>query len=42
VVLAWVTVRTNRLGPAIFMHSGFNLLAAIVLLVPPELLEQVS
>jgi hypothetical protein len=42
VVLAWVTLRTNRLGPAIFMHSGFNLLAAIVLLVPPELLEQVS
>ena len=40
--LAWVTLRTNRLGPAIFMHSGFNLLAAIVLLVPPELLEPVS
>ena len=40
--LAWVTLRSNRLGPAIFMHSGFNLLAAIVLLVPPELLESVS
>jgi hypothetical protein len=40
--LAWVTLRTNRLGPAIFMHSGFNLLAAIVLLVPPELLEPVT
>lgn len=40
--LAWVTLRTNRLGPAIFMHSGFNLLAAIVLLVPPELLESRS
>ncbi|HEY4584138.1 MAG TPA: CPBP family intramembrane glutamic endopeptidase, partial [Acidimicrobiia bacterium] len=40
--LAWVTLRSNRLGPAIFMHSGFNLLAAIVLLVPPELLEPVS
>ncbi|HET7846484.1 MAG TPA: CPBP family intramembrane glutamic endopeptidase [Acidimicrobiia bacterium] len=39
VALAWVTLRTNRLGPAIFMHSGFNLLAALVLLVPPELLE---
>ncbi len=38
-VLAWVTLRTNRLGPAIFIHSGFNLLAALVLLVPPELLE---
>jgi membrane protease YdiL (CAAX protease family) len=39
VALAWVTIRTNRLGPAIFLHSGFNLLAAIVLLVPPELLD---
>ena len=39
VALAWVTVRSGRLGPAIFMHSGFNLLAAIVLLLPPELLE---
>ncbi|MDP9494109.1 MAG: CPBP family intramembrane metalloprotease [Actinomycetota bacterium] len=38
-ILAWVTLRTNRLGPAIFIHSGFNLLAALVLLVPPELLE---
>jgi hypothetical protein len=42
VALAWVTLRTNRLGPAIFMHSGFNLLAALVLLVPPELLEPVN
>jgi membrane protease YdiL (CAAX protease family) len=42
VALAWVTLRTNRLGPAIFMHSGFNLLAALVLLVPPELLEPAS
>jgi membrane protease YdiL (CAAX protease family) len=42
VALAWVTLRTDRLGPAIFMHSGFNLLAALVLLVPPELLEPVS
>jgi membrane protease YdiL (CAAX protease family) len=36
--LAWVTLRTGRLGPAIFLHSGFNLLAALVLLVPPEYL----
>jgi hypothetical protein len=42
VVLAWVTIRTKRLGPAIFIHSGFNLLAAIVLLLPPELLESVG
>ena len=41
-ILAWVTLRTGRLGPAIFLHSGFNLLAAIVLLIPPELLESVT
>ena len=41
-VLAWVTLRTGRLGPAIFIHSGFNLLAALVLLLPPELLEPIS
>lgn len=37
VILAWVTLRSGRLGPAIFLHSGFNLLAAIVLLLPPDL-----
>jgi hypothetical protein len=31
-VLAWVTLRSGRLGPAIFLHSGLNLLAALVLL----------
>ena len=36
-VLAWVTLRTGRLGPAIFLHSGWNLLAALILLLPPEL-----
>lgn len=41
-VLAWVTLRTKRLGPAIFIHSGFNLLAAVVLLLPPELLESIG
>ena len=41
-VLAWLTLRTKRLGPAIFLHSGWNLLAAVVLLLPPELLEQVG
>jgi membrane protease YdiL (CAAX protease family) len=35
--LATVTVRTGRLGPAIFMHSGYNLLAALVLLIPDSL-----
>ncbi len=38
-VLAWVTLRTGRLGPAIFLHSGWNLLAALVLLLPPEVLN---
>lgn len=39
-VLAHVTLRTDRLGPAIFLHAGFNLLAAMVLLLPEELLDQ--
>ncbi|REK11736.1 MAG: CPBP family intramembrane metalloprotease [Actinobacteria bacterium] len=38
-ILAWVTLRSERLGPAIFLHGGFNLLAAIVLLLPPEVLN---
>jgi uncharacterized protein len=42
VVLAVITQRTGRLGPAIFLHSGWNLLTAFVLLLPTELLEQVS
>jgi membrane protease YdiL (CAAX protease family) len=40
VVLARVTVWRKRLGPAIFIHAGFNLLAILVLFLPPELLEQ--
>lgn len=39
VVLAWVTLRHQRLGPAIFIHSGWNLLTVLVLLLPQELLE---
>lgn len=42
ILLAWMTLRTGRLGPAIFAHSGWNLLAAIVLLIPTELLESVG
>ena len=38
-VLAWVTLRHQRLGPAIFIHSGWNLLAVIILLLPQEVLE---
>jgi membrane protease YdiL (CAAX protease family) len=40
-ILARITQRSGRLGPAIFLHSGWNLLAAFVLLLPEELLEQV-
>ncbi len=42
VLLAWLTFRRGRLGPAIFVHSGWNLLAAIALLVPTEMLDQIS
>jgi hypothetical protein len=41
-ILARITQRTGRLGPAIFLHSGWNLLAAFVLLLPEELVEQVG
>lgn len=42
VLLAFITLRTGRLGPAIFLHSGWNLLAALVLLVPTEVLENIN
>jgi membrane protease YdiL (CAAX protease family) len=41
-ILAWITQRNARLGPAIFLHSGWNLLSAFVLLLPTEMLEQVN
>jgi len=40
VIMARVTVRKDRLGPAIFIHSGFNLLALLILLMPPELVDR--
>ena len=40
-VLGWVTWRSKRLGPAIFIHSGFNLLALLVLLMPPDLIDRI-
>ncbi len=40
-VLSYVTVRQKRLGPAIFIHSGFNLLALVVLFLPTELVEEI-
>lgn len=42
VLLGWLTERTGRLGPALFLHSGWNLLAALLLLIPAELLEQAA
>jgi len=39
-ILANLTVRRGRLGPAIFVHAGFNLLGLFVLLLPEELLEE--
>ncbi|MFW5904703.1 MAG: CPBP family intramembrane glutamic endopeptidase [bacterium] len=41
-VLAHVTLRHDRLGPAIFIHSGFNLLASLILLLPEEMLEELG
>lgn len=41
-VLAHLTLRHDRLGPAIFVHAGFNLLTTLVLLLPPEVLEQLE
>jgi CAAX protease family protein len=41
-VLARVTQRSGRLGPAIMLHSGWNLLAAFVLLLPPEVLNKIN
>jgi membrane protease YdiL (CAAX protease family) len=40
--LGWLTLKKGRLGPAIFLHSGWNLVAAVVLLLPAELLESVG
>jgi CAAX protease family protein len=41
-VLGWLTQRSGRLGPAILLHSGWNLLAAFVLLLPSDVLNKVS
>ena len=38
-VLAWITLKSGRLGPAIFTHTGFNLVSALVLFLPLDLLE---
>lgn len=41
-VLARVTQRSGRLGPAIMLHSGWNLLAAFVLLLPSDVLNKIN
>lgn len=38
--LAWLTEKHGRLGPAMGAHLGWNLLATVILLAPPELLER--
>jgi membrane protease YdiL (CAAX protease family) len=40
--LGWLTIKKGRLGPAVFLHAGWNLVAAVVLLLPAELLESVG
>lgn len=35
-VLGWQAMRRRRLGTAIFLHSGFNLVAVLALLFAPE------
>lgn len=41
-ILAWITQRKGRLGPAIFLHSGWNLLSAFVLLLPTDIVNQMG
>ncbi len=38
-VMARMTFRSGRLGPAIMTHTGFNAVTAFVLMVPAEVLE---
>ena len=40
--LAWITLRVKRLGPAIFLHAGVNLVAALIFLVPREVLDSLG
>lgn len=40
-ILARLTISRGRLGPAIFVHAGFNLLGLFFLLLPPDVVEDV-
>lgn len=39
-ILANLTIRRGRLGPAIFVHAGFNLLGLLVLFLPEEVIDE--
>jgi membrane protease YdiL (CAAX protease family) len=39
-ILALLTIRRQRLGPAIFLHAGFNLLGLLLLFVPEDVLNE--
>jgi membrane protease YdiL (CAAX protease family) len=38
VALGWLTVKHDRLGPAIFLHAGFNMLTLAILFFAPTAL----
>lgn len=40
--LAWMALRQGRLGWAVFTHAGYNFLQMVILILPPELLEQAA
>jgi uncharacterized protein len=42
ILLGWLTEKKGRIGPALFLHSGWNMLVALILLVPAELMETVA
>jgi membrane protease YdiL (CAAX protease family) len=42
ILLGWLTERKGRIGPALFLHSGWNMLVALILLVPADLLETMA
>ena len=41
-VLGHLALRHGRLGPSIFLHAGFNLVAAVFLLLPEELIQRIE
>ena len=41
-LLSWMTLRSGRLGPAILTHTGFNAVSALILFIPPEVIESLN